>query len=82
MELRAACQLDAQPIGLRCGCCDHPFSKTVGWARTHERVTCPACGAEAPFDNSKLKASFTNALRELSLLRATLPADLPIELKF
>jgi hypothetical protein len=82
VEARAARQLDAQPIGLQCGRCQHPFVKTLGWVRSHERASCPACRAELSLDNSRLIASFENALRDLSRLRASLAPDVPIELKF
>jgi hypothetical protein len=69
-------------MDLQCGRCRHPFVKSLGWVRAHERARCPNCRAELALDNSRLKASFTKALQDLSLVSASLPADMPIDLKF
>ena len=62
-------QIVGSAIDLPCPGCGHKNRKTVGWLRTHSRMTCGGCGREVTLQSSNFRQGMRKVDAELDRFR-------------
>ncbi len=61
-----------QKIGVPCPECGHKTQKTIGWLKTHDKLTCAGCGSNVVIDSEKLFSGIKEAEKTVAKFRKSI----------
>ena len=73
-------QLDSGQIDIPCPGCGHKNTKTVGWLKTHNDLTCGGCGNVIDIEASGFRKGMREIDAELAKLNKSLNKTFRIKL--